>query len=226
VASGGGILARDVRNVVFMGMGEPLVNMRAVEASVDVLAEEVGIARRRITVSTSGVAPMMPRVGALGVRLALSLHAANDTLRERLMGDVARRWPITALQTSLRASIDAAAAAGHKHRATRRVSLEWVLLPGVHDGQEDADQVNAFARSVGAERVHLNVIPFNPWPGSPYTGGSVEQARQFAKLVADRGLLATVRIPRGRRILAACGQLKDLHAKSSAKHRKSLYQNV
>jgi 23S rRNA (adenine2503-C2)-methyltransferase len=201
-------------------MGEPLMNFSALKTCVEVLADDecgLGMAKRRMTVSTSGVAPMIPRVASeLQVRLALSLHAANDALRERLMGPVARQWSLGELQTALQEYL-AIASDGKPpkldlpydfHRWWDRVSLEWVLLPGENDTAQDAREIAAFAKPLGLARLHVNVIPFNPWPGAPYRGASVDQARAFARLVEDQGLRTTVRVPRGRTILAACGQLK------------------
>jgi 23S rRNA (adenine2503-C2)-methyltransferase len=191
---------RMLSNIVMMGMGEPLYNFDNVAAALRVVMDDQGIAlsRRRITLSTSGVVPMIPRVGAeLDVNLAVSLHAVTDDVRDVLV-PVNRKWPIAAL-------LDACAAyPGAKN--SRRITFEYVMLKGVNDGDADARELVRLLAPIHAK---VNLIPFNPWPGAPYECSSNNRIHRFAEIVNEGGLSAPVRTPRGRDILAACGQLKS-----------------
>jgi len=180
-------------HVVFMGMGEPLQNLDATVGAVRALVR-LGISARRIVVSTSGVVPAIDRLGAagLGVTLALSLHATRDSLRDRLV-PLNRRWPIAAC---LEAATRYAAQSG------RRLTLEYVLIAGVNDGDDDARSLRQVA---AAARAHVNLIPMNQIPNSPWRGPSPAAARAFAARVGAR---ATLRFSRGDRAQAACGQLR------------------
>ena len=185
-------------NIVFMGMGEPLNNTDAVFAAVRLLNDpaRLGIGARHITVSTSGVVPGIDRmVGELPqVNLAISLHAATDELRDELV-PINRKWPIADV-----------IGAGRRFATLtrRRVSLEWVLIDGVNDGPAQAAGLAELARGW---LCHVNLIPLNPTPGSPWSGTSPAGVRHFEAALAARGIAVTVRDTRGREIEAACGQL-------------------
>jgi 23S rRNA (adenine2503-C2)-methyltransferase len=187
---------RRVSNVVFMGMGEPLANYDRVWTAVTRLHDELGISARHLTLSTVGLAPGIRRLAteSLPVNLAVSLHAANDQLRNQLV-PINRRWPLAVLSEACR---DYVAAKG------RRLSFEWALIDGVNDRPADASQLAAFVRPVGA---HVNLIPLNPTPGYPTAGTPPARVRTFRDLLVDLGVNATVRRNRGTSIDAACGQL-------------------
>ena len=190
---------RLLSNIVFMGMGEPLYNYENVAASVRILTDGDGIAlsRRRITLSTSGVVPMMDRAGAeLGVNLAVSLHAVRDELRDELV-PLNRKYPIRELIAACRRYPSASNA--------RRITFEYVMLRGVNDGEADAREL---VRLIAGLPAKVNLIPFNPWPGSSFEPSTHAALERFAAIVNDAGFAAPVRAPRGRDILAACGQLR------------------
>jgi 23S rRNA (adenine2503-C2)-methyltransferase len=185
-----------VGNVVFMGMGEPLANYDPMWAAVERLHNELGFSARHLTVSTVGLVPGIRRLAkeTLPVNLAVSLHAANDQLRNRLV-PINKRWPLAALISAC-----------HEYRAMkgRRLSFEWALIDGVNDRPSDALELTALVRPLGA---HVNLIPLNPTPGYLTQGSPPAQVRAFrARLVAE-GVNATVRRNRGTEIGAACGQL-------------------
>jgi 23S rRNA (adenine2503-C2)-methyltransferase len=187
---------RRFTNVVVMGMGEPLYNYEATVAALRLAIAEDGLAisRRRITVSTSGVVPRIDDLGRdLPVGLAVSLHAVRDGLRDRLV-PINRKWPIATLLDACR-----------RYPARRRITFEYVMLRGVNDGDADARELVRLLAGVPAK---VNLIPFNPWPGAPFACSSAARIRAFAAIVEARGYAAPVRTPRGRDILAACGQLK------------------
>ena len=202
---------RELSNVVFMGMGEPLYNLDNVAEAIDILAdnEGVGISRRRITVSTSGV---VPDLHALGERtqamLAISLHATNDKLRDELV-PINRRYPIAELLKAVRAYPGLSNA--------KRVTFEYVMLKGVNDSPADAKALVQLIKGIPAK---INLIPFNPWPGSPYECSDRKTIETFAEIVNRAGYAAPVRKPRGRDILAACGQLKSESEKLRASARR------
>jgi len=188
-----------VTHVVYMGMGEPLANEAGVHNSLSLLMHEDGLhlSRRRITVSTSGLTPAILRLGEeLPVNLAISLHAGSDALRDELV-PINRKYPLH----DLRAALDT-----YPLPAQRHITLEYVMLDGVNDRDEDLD---ALADFVSRERERVNLIHFNAWPGSPYTGSSKEHMNIFAKGLIKKGIRATVRRSRGDDIMAACGQLKS-----------------
>jgi 23S rRNA (adenine2503-C2)-methyltransferase len=189
---------RRVSNVVFMGMGEPLANEAAVWGAVERLHDDVGLSARRITVSTIGIVPGIRRLAARGlpVTLAVSLHAANDALRDELV-PINRRYPIDAL---LGACAEFVAARG------RRVSFEWALLDGVNDRPADAAELAALCRRL-RPAAHVNLIPLNPTPGWPTAGTPPERVAAFRDRLQALGANATVRRNRGTDIDAACGQL-------------------
>jgi 23S rRNA (adenine2503-C2)-methyltransferase len=159
--------------------------------------EGIGVSRRRITLSTSGVVPMMDRVGAeLGVNLAVSLHAVRDELRDELV-PLNRKYPIAALMAACRRFPSAS--------NTRRITFEYVMLKGLNDGEADAREL---VRLIAGMPAKVNLIPFNPWPGSAYECSTAGAIARFARVVNDAGFSAPVRTPRGQDILAACGQLR------------------
>ena len=195
---------RMLSNIVMMGMGEPLYNFDNVATALRIVMDEQGIAlsRRRITLSTSGVVPMIAKVGeALDVNLAVSLHAVSDAVRDTLV-PINRKWPITELL--------AACAAYPGARNSRRITFEYAMLKGVNDSDADARELVRLLKPIHAK---VNLIPFNPWPGAPYECSSNNRIHRFAEIVNDGGLSAPVRTPRGRDILAACGQLKSASAR-------------
>jgi 23S rRNA (adenine2503-C2)-methyltransferase len=179
-----------------MGMGEPLANYDRVWAAVTRLHDDIGISARHLTLSTVGLVPGIRRLAteALPVNLAVSLHAANDDLRNQLV-PINRRWPLPVLAEACREYL---AAKG------RRLSFEWALIDGVNDRPLDASQLAALARPLGA---HVNLIPLNPTPGYPTRGTPPARVRAFRDQLVDLGVNATVRRNRGTSIDAACGQL-------------------
>jgi 23S rRNA (adenine2503-C2)-methyltransferase len=193
-----------VSNVVFMGMGEPLANYGPVVAAVRRLSDPVpagfGISQRAITVSTVGLVPAIRKLAAEGLtcRLAVSLHAPDDELRDELV-PVNRRWPVAEV---LDAAWDYAAATG------RRVSIEYAMIRDVNDQAWRAD---ALARLLAGRLAHVNLIPLNPTPGSRWTASDPVVAGDFEARLADRGIAVTVRDTRGREIDGACGQLAAAH---------------
>jgi 23S rRNA (adenine2503-C2)-methyltransferase len=186
-------------NIVMMGMGEPLYNFDNVAEALKIVMDEQGIAlsRRRITLSTSGVVPMIPKVGeVLDVNLAVSLHAVSDAVRDTLV-PINRKWPIAELL---------AVCAGYPGaRNSRRITFEYAMLKGVNDSDADARELVRLLKPIHAK---VNLIPFNPWPGAPYECSSAERIKAFSNIVFEAGISAPVRTPRGRDIDAACGQLK------------------
>ena len=201
---------RRLTNIVMMGMGEPLYNFDNVAKALGIVMDGEGIAisRRRITLSTAGVVPMMRRCGEeLGVKLAVSLHATTDALRDRLV-PLNRKYPLADLIAACRAYPGV--------RNTRRITFEYVMLKGVNDGEADAKRL---LRLVGGIPAKVNLIPFNPWPGAPFARSTDAAIARFAEIVNAGGLAAPVRAPRGEDILAACGQLKSL-SQRAPRHRK------
>ncbi len=191
---------RRLSHVVFMGMGEPFVNYRAVIDSVRRITdpERLAISPRRIVVSTSGVIPRIEELGGekLPVTLAISLHAARDELRDVLV-PINRKYPVHKLVE---------AADGYARRSGRRVSYEWVMLAGVNDSERDANELGRLLRK---RLAHVNLIPFNPVTDTPYAAPARDGVRRFKELVAAEGLNVTVRDTRGRDADAACGQLHE-----------------
>jgi 23S rRNA (adenine2503-C2)-methyltransferase len=199
---------RLVSNVVMMGMGEPLYNFDNVKDALLIASDGEGIAlsKRRITLSTSGVVPMIPRAGAeIGTMLAISLHAVRDELRDELV-PINRKWPIAELMAACRAYPGLSNA--------RRITFEYVMLKGINDSLAEAKELVRLLQGIPAK---INLIPFNPWPGSPYECSSWERIEAFAAVVNRAGYASPIRTPRGRDILAACGQLKS----ASERMRKS-----
>jgi 23S rRNA (adenine2503-C2)-methyltransferase len=201
---------RRLSNVVFMGMGEPLYNLDNVAAAIDIIADGDGISisRRRITVSTSGVVPEIARLGAeTSAMLAISLHATNDALRDVLV-PINRKYPLADLLDACRDY----PGLGN----TRRITFEYVMLKGVNDTDAEARELVRLLDGIAAK---INLIPFNPWPGAPYECSSWERIEAFADIVNRAGYASPIRTPRGRDILAACGQLKSASVKERASAR-------
>jgi 23S rRNA (adenine2503-C2)-methyltransferase len=204
---------RHVTNIVMMGMGEPLYNFEAVRDALLIVADSAGIAisRRKITLSTSGVVPNIARAGAeIGVMLAVSLHAVRDELRNELV-PLNRKYPIAELLEACRNYPGLSNA--------RRITFEYVMLKGVNDSLADAKALVKLLKGIPAK---INLIPFNPWPGSSYECADWEQIEKFSEYVFNAGYSSPVRTPRGRDILAACGQLKSATEKLSARERMAL----
>ena len=204
---------RLVTNVVMMGMGEPLYNFDAVRDALLIVGdnEGIGISRRRITLSTSGVVPNIARTGdEIGVMLAISLHAVRDELRNELV-PLNRKYPIAELLEACRNYPGASNA--------RRITFEYVMLKGVNDSLDDAKLLVKLLKGIPAK---INLIPFNPWPGTNYECSDWDQIEKFSEYVFNAGYSSPVRTPRGRDILAACGQLKSETEKLSARERQAL----
>ena len=204
---------RYVTNIVFMGMGEPLYNFDSVKEAVETIADGEGLSvgKRRITVSTSGVVPEIERLGAeVGTLLAVSLHATRDELRDELV-PLNKKYPIKELLAACRAYPGAS--------NSRRITFEYVMLKGVNDKPEDAKALVRLLKGLPAK---INLIPFNPWPGTRYECSDWETIEQFSEIVFNAGYASPVRKPRGRDILAACGQLKSETQKLSARERLAL----
>ncbi|MEX0851890.1 MAG: 23S rRNA (adenine(2503)-C(2))-methyltransferase RlmN [Bauldia sp.] len=200
VAARDGEGTRLVSNVVMMGMGEPLYNVDNVRDALLIAADGdgIGLSKRRITLSTSGVVPMIRRAGEeIGVMLAVSLHAVSDDLRNELV-PLNRKYPIAELLEACRAYPGLSNA--------RRITFEYVMLKGVNDSLADARQLVRLLAGIPAK---INLIPFNPWPGSGYECSDWDQIERFAEVVNRAGYASPIRTPRGRDILAACGQLKS-----------------
>jgi 23S rRNA (adenine2503-C2)-methyltransferase len=205
--------SRLVTNVVMMGMGEPLYNFEAVRDALLIVAdnEGIGISRRRITLSTSGVVPNIIRTGdEIGVMLAISLHAVRDELRNELV-PLNRKYPIAELLQACRDYPGSSNA--------RRITFEYVMLKGVNDSLDDAKLLVKMLKGIPAK---INLIPFNPWPGTVYECSDWDQIEKFSEYIFNAGYSSPVRTPRGRDILAACGQLKSETEKLSARERQAL----
>ncbi len=204
---------RKLTNIVFMGMGEPLYNTEQVGNSLDIICdpEGLGIGRRRITVSTSGV---VPEIGPMGERtsamLAISLHAANDELREQIM-PINRKYPLKDLMQACR---DYPGLSN-----SRRITFEYVMLKDVNDQPWHAKQLIKLLKGIPAK---VNLIPFNPWPNSEYECSDWETIETFADIVNRAGYASPIRTPRGRDILAACGQLKSESEKMRASEKRKV----
>ncbi len=191
---------RRLTNIVLMGMGEPLFNYENVSTAVRTImsGEGVAISKRRITLSTSGVVPEISRCGEeLGVNLAISLHATRDDLRNELV-PINRKYPLAKLVDACRNYPGLSNA--------RRITWEYVMLDGINDSDDDCRALLALIKGIPSK---LNLIPFNPWPGSPYKCSPDDRIEAFAKRALNAGYASPIRTPRGRDILAACGQLKS-----------------
>jgi len=201
---------RLVTNIVMMGMGEPLYNFDNVRDALDIVSDGEGLSlsKRRITLSTSGVVPMIERTGnEIGCLLAISLHAVNDETRDRLV-PLNKKYPIKELLDACRNFPGVSNA--------RRITFEYVMLKGVNDSLADAKELVRLLKGIPAK---INLIPFNPWPGAPYECSDWAQIEKFADVVNRAGYASPVRSPRGRDIMAACGQLKSESMKRRASER-------
>jgi 23S rRNA (adenine2503-C2)-methyltransferase len=209
--------SRAISNVVFMGMGEPLYNFDNVRDAIAILSDGDGLSlsKRRITVSTSGVVPQIARLGSeVGTMLAVSLHAVRDDLRERLV-PLNKKYPIAQLLDACRSYPGLSNA--------RRITFEYVMLKDINDRTADARDLVRLLKGIPAK---INLIPFNPWPGSPYECSSWERIETFSDIVFRAGYASPVRTPRGRDILAACGQLKSATEKIRARARLLLEETL
>jgi 23S rRNA (adenine2503-C2)-methyltransferase len=201
---------RKITNVVLMGMGEPLYNFDHVRDAMAIAADGEGlsVSKRRITLSTSGIVPEIPRWGEeAGTMLAISLHAVRDDLRNQLV-PINKKWPIKDLLDACRSYPGLSNA--------KRITFEYVMLKGVNDSIADAKELVRLLAKIPAK---INLIPFNPWPGAPYECSDWEQIEKFGELVNRAGYASPVRSPRGRDIMAACGQLKSASIKQRASER-------
>jgi 23S rRNA (adenine2503-C2)-methyltransferase len=201
---------RAVSNIVFMGMGEPLYNFANVRDAVAVISDGDGLAlsKRRITVSTAGVVACMEELGReTGAMLAISLHAVRDELRDKLV-PLNKKYPIKDLLAACRAYPGASNA--------RRITFEYVMLKDINDSPADARELVRLLKAIPAK---INLIPFNPWPGAPYECSDWGRIEKFSEIVFNAGYASPVRTPRGRDILAACGQLKSETEKLRARAR-------
>lgn len=195
-----GTPSRRLSNVVFMGMGEPMANYDRVIGAVTRIHGDLGLSARHLTISTVGIIPGIRRLATepLPVNLAVSLHAANDTLRDELV-PINRRYPIRDL---------VAACGDYLEAKNRRLSFEWALIGDVNDRDSDIRELAAIARDL---RAHVNLIPLNATPGWPTVGSSPERVKVFCERLCDLGVNVTVRANRGTEIDAACGQLRAAH---------------
>ena len=204
---------RAITNIVMMGMGEPLYNYDNVKDALLIASDEAGISlsKRRITLSTSGVVPKIGPTGSeIGVMLAISLHAVRDDLRDILV-PINKKWPLKELLQACRDYPGLSNA--------RRITFEYVMLRDINDSDADARELVRLLAGIPAK---INLIPFNPWPGSNYECSTSSRIEQFADIVNRAGYASPVRTPRGRDIFAACGQLKSETERLSRKDREAL----
>jgi 23S rRNA (adenine2503-C2)-methyltransferase len=202
---------RKITNIVLMGMGEPLYNFDNVKSAMEIASDGEGlsVSKRRITLSTSGVVPMIARAGEeMGVMLAISLHAVRDELRDVLV-PINRKYPIAELMAACRAYPGLSNA--------KRITFEYVMLKGVNDSVAEAKELVRLLAGIPSK---INLIPFNPWPGAPYECSEWEQIERFAEVVNRAGYASPIRTPRGRDIMAACGQLRSASETLKASLRK------
>ena len=208
---------RKVTNIVMMGMGEPLYNFDNVKAALSIVTDggALALSRRRVTLSTAGVVPMIPRAGhEIGSGLAISLHAVRDDLRDVIV-PINKKYPIAELLQACRDYPGASNA--------RRITFEYVMLKSVNDTLADARELVRLVKGIPAK---INLIPFNPWPGAPYECSDWSQIEKFAEVVNKAGYASPVRTPRGRDIMAACGQLKSESVKERASERMAREQSA
>ena len=207
---------RQLSNIVLMGMGEPLYNFENVRDAIKIAMDPEGIqlSRRRITLSTSGVVPEIARTAEeIGCQLAISFHATTDEVRDKLV-PINKRWNIVVLLAALRAY--------PKVSNSERITFEYVMLSGVNDSDADAHRLVELIKGIPAK---INLIPFNEWPGAPYTRSSNNRIRAFADIIHKAGYSSPVRKPRGEDIMAACGQLKSA-TERARKSRKQIAAEV
>ena len=204
---------RKVTNIVMMGMGEPLYNFEHVKKALLIAADNEGLSlsKRRITLSTSGVVPGIERTGSeIGCMLAISLHATNDELRDEIV-PINKKFNIEKLLDACRNYPGVSNA--------KRITFEYVMLKGVNDSLEDAKQLVRLLKGIPAK---INLIPFNPWPGSQYECSDWDQIEKFSDFVNANGYASPIRTPRGRDILAACGQLKSESERMRIREREAM----
>lgn len=196
-----------ITNVVFMGQGEPLYNWKQVSAAVKIMTDPAGLAlsHSKVTISTSGIAPLIPAIAEqLGVMLAISLHAPTDALRSSIM-PINNTYPIESVMQACKQYLAASSS------ANRRITFEYVMLADVNDADACATQlVSLMYRNFKPDDVHFNLLPFNVWPGAKFKPSRPERIDAFRKILEDAGLACTVRTPKGRDIMAACGQLQSV----------------
>lgn len=207
---------RKVTNIVMMGMGEPLYNFDNVKAALGTVmdGDALALSKRRVTLSTAGVVPMIPRAGnEIGSSLAISLHAVRDEIRDVIV-PINKKYPIAELLDACRTYPGASNA--------RRITFEYVMLKGVNDSLADARELVKLVAGIPAK---INLIPFNAWPGAPYECSDWSQIEKFAEIVNRAGYASPVRTPRGRDIMAACGQLKSESVKERAAARMAAAQS-
>lgn len=210
-------VGRFVSNIVMMGMGEPLFNYDHVKTAMLIMCDGEGlsISRRRITLSTSGHVPNIEKIGAeTGCMLAISLHATNDELRDELV-PINKKWPLKELLHACKTYPGVSNA--------KRITFEYVMLKGINDSIEDARNLVKLLRGIPAK---INLIPFNPWPGSNYECSDWDQIEEFADFINRAGYASPVRTPRGRDILAACGQLKSESERLRKAEREKLEEEL
>ena len=196
---------RQISNIVMMGMGEPLYNYEAVKAALHIIMDNEGIAlsKKRVTLSTSGVVPEIIKTGdEIGCLLAISFHATTDNIRDKLV-PINKKWNIKTLLETLK-----------KYPTlsnSQRITFEYVMLRDINDSDADAKRLVSLISGIPAK---INLIPFNPWPGSPYQRSTPQRIISFAQIVNRAGYASPVRSPRGEDIMAACGQLKSDSARN------------
>ena len=203
---------RQISNIVMMGMGEPLYNYDSVRDALHIVMDNEGIAlsKKRITLSTSGVVPEIEKTGhEIGCLLAISFHATTDEVRNNLV-PINRKWNIEKLLNALRSYPSLS--------NSQRITFEYVMLKDVNDSDLDAKRLVKLIAGIPAK---INLIPFNPWPGSPYQRSTKKRINSFAKIVNRAGYASPIRSPRGEDIMAACGQLKS----ESIKLKKNLFED-
>jgi 23S rRNA (adenine2503-C2)-methyltransferase len=208
---------RSVTNIVMMGMGEPLYNFDNVKAALAIAmdGDAIALSKRRVTLSTAGVVPMIGRAGTeIGSGLAISLHAVTDEIRDQIV-PINKKYPIAELIQACRDYPGASNA--------RRITFEYVMLKGVNDSTADA---RALVKLVAGIPAKINLIPFNAWPDAPYECSDWAQIEKFAEIVNNAGYASPVRTPRGRDIMAACGQLKSESVKERASARMAVEQSA
>lgn len=208
---------RKLSNIVFMGMGEPLYNLDNVSTALDIIADGEGIAisKRRVTVSTSGVVPKITELGErTGAMLAISLHAPFDDLRDQLV-PLNKKYPIAELMAACRTYPGV--------NNSKKITFEYVMLKGVNDRDEHARALIKLLKGVPAK---INLIPFNPWPGTDYECSDWSTIERFAEFLNKAGYASPIRTPRGRDILAACGQLKSESEKLRASERRKQHSDT
>ena len=204
---------RLLTSIVLMGMGEPLFNYENIRKALEIIMDHSGISlsRRRITLSTSGIVPEIKKCGDdLGVNLAISLHATNDNLRNELV-PINKKYDIKQLLDAVRSYA--------RISNSRRVTWEYVMLKGVNDTAEDAKNLVKLIKGIPSK---INLIPFNEWPCSPYECSEEDSINRFAKIIMKAGYASPIRTPRGRDVMAACGQLKSLSIKQKKLNIKTL----